>query len=387
MIKPHGGGRLVSRYMTREELEQTIHSAAGMPSLTLDDFMLTECQRIADGSFTPVEGFCTKAEMDAIVKESKLLSGVLFPIPLFLQIPQSLYGDGQTHGGALPDVLLKDEAGNAIGIIEKPTCFAYDLGVLSRFIFGTANQQHPGVAKLFSKGNLFIGGKVKVRKITDGLSAYCLSPAETRAAIAERKWGTCVGFQTRNVPHLAHEYLQKTVMELFDGLLIHPVIGWKKKEDYTPEVVMDVYRYLTENVYPQGKALLSGLQIQMRYAGPKEAVLHAIIRQNYGCTHFIVGRDHAGVGGYYGRYEAHELVEKMQDKLAIQILRMRGPQYCDKCESIVTDNVCAHDESSRREVSGTIIRERILAGQYPPKEFIRQEIAERIMRHEKIFLD
>lgn len=381
MIKPYGTEKLENRYITEQQLIDVM-ATDFYPSLECDEYVIMECQRIADGSLSPIRGFCTKSEMDLMIDESKLASGIYFPLPIYLQKKVDV-----DIGGNSRLIILKDQRGKAFGYINNPEVYSYDLVRLSKFIFDTDDMRHPGVKRLFDNGNGFVGGEINVLRMENDLSQYCMSPSESREMIRKMGWKTCVGFQTRNVPHLAHEYLQKCCMEIFDGVLIHPVVGWKKTGDYQPNVVLDAYNYLIRNIYPESKALLSGLQIQMRYAGPKEAAIHAIIRQNYGCTHFIVGRDHAGVGSFYNTYEAHQKIEEVQDYLDIKVLKMKGPFYCKKCENIVTDNICAHDEKYHEDVSGTIIRKKILAGKYPPKEYIRNEIVDEILKHKNIFVE
>lgn len=348
--------------------------------ITCDNDIICECYRIADGSFTPITGFFNKQDMDKIILSEQLLNGTYFPIPIYMQIDRKYL-----HVNANKATLV-DEKNNTFGYIEGVEVFEYSLDKLSQFIFGTTDRLHPGVEKLYSKGNVFIGGQIYVKRKEDELSHYCLTPTESREIIKQRNLKALVGFQTRNVPHKAHEHLQKISLEVHGALLIHPIIGWKKKGDYLPDVVMDVYKDMISNFYPKEKVILGGLQLAMRYAGPKEAIFHAIIRQNYGCTHFVVGRDHAGVGGFYGKYEAHETVSKVEDKLDIKILKLKGPHYCKKCDMIVTENTCGHSTNNHIEISGTIIRNQILDNKYPPEYMIRKEVVDSILKHKKIFV-
>jgi sulfate adenylyltransferase len=381
MIKPYGHKHLVDRYLNENDKDLLGKlSEKDILSLTCSPDLIVECERIADGSLTPVDGFFTKEEIDSVVSRSRLLNDVYFPIPIVLQVPDSFNGlKGE-------DVVLTSPEGGKIGFISEAIAFKYDLDKLCKSIFGFVDKSHPGVKKIFSRGNTFLSGKVNMINTRNVLSKYCLSPTRSREEINSRAWKTCVGFQTRNVPHMAHEYLQRVALEVFDGLLIQPIIGWKKEGDYNPHVVVDTYSYLINHFYPTDKVLLSGLQFPMYYAGPKEAVLHAIMRQNYGCTHFIVGRDHAGVGKFYGKYDAHKLTEQAQGFLDISVLRLKGPYYCKKCSGIVTENTCKHDENDHVEISGTIIRDAILSGQYPPSNMIRKEIVDVINKFDEIFI-
>jgi sulfate adenylyltransferase len=382
VIRPYGAARLVDRYLPESAADDLVRlERAGATAVTCDAEAVLECSRIADGSLTPLEGFLDAEETDAVVRRGTLRDGRYFPLPILLQAP------GLDPARASREILLRTDAGRAFGYLTGASAFRYDLERLCRATFGVWDPKHPGVLRLQQGGDVFVGGALRMLPQADPLGAWCLSPAATRAELERRGWRTCAGFQTRNVPHLAHEYLQRIALETTDGLLIHPVVGWKKADDYRPEVVLGAYRYLVEEVYPAGKVLLSGLQIQMRYAGPKEAVLHAIIRQNFGCTHFIVGRDHAGVGGFYGKYDAHRIFDTVGEHLDVRIMRLMGPFYCDRCRSIVTENTCGHDGPARREVSGSLIREMILQGRYPPEEFIRRGVVDVIKRFDEIFID
>lgn len=378
MIRPYGRDVLVSRHISRDNLKSILSCNTEAPVLNCDFDTLLEMCRIADGSFTPIEGFCDYEEMDNIVNTEKLTNGVHFPFPIYLQADL---------GAQVSDiVIIQDSQGMNLGYMENVTVFEYDLHRLARFIFGTTDSRHPGVSRLYGKGNRFISGKVSICEIKNELSHYCLSPDETRRHIKIHNWKTCVGFQTRNVPHMAHEYLQRIALETHDGLLLHPIIGWKKVNDYRPEVVMESYRYMKDHVYPSRRVAVSGLQLAMRYAGPREAMFHAIIRQNYGCTHFIVGRDHAGVGDFYGKYEAHEMTEKYEEHLDIGILRLKGPDYCKRCRQIVTENSCGHSGDEHVDVSGTIIRDNLLNGTYPEPFMMRSEIVDVIRRFDTILI-
>lgn len=380
MIKPYGSLNLNNGYVSSDFLD-SLFKQKNTLKIVCDEDLQMECDRIADGSFTPVDGFFGKQEIDSIIQDHQLLNGVYFPIPVILQVPQSFTGIKNEN------VCLVTRQNEILGYIENASTFTYDMDQYCQSVFGIKDLKHPGVARYKERGDCLLSGKVRMKKKKNALSQFCLSPKETRDYISQAGWKNCVGFQTRNVAHKAHEYLQRIALEVFGAILIHPIIGWKKKGDYQPEVVMKTYSYLVENIYPKDKVLLSGLQSPMYYAGPKEAVLHAIIRQNYGCTHFIVGRDHAGVGQFYGTYEAQDFARSVQGHLDIQFLCLKGPRFCNRCEDIVTENTCRHGEEFLAEVSGSFIRESLSSGIYPPKNLIRSELIDIIRGVEKIFVD
>lgn len=381
IIKPYGSEELVFRYISENDFDRFKKiSIEEDVKIKCDSDTIIDLQRIADGSLSPLKGFMGKEEIDMVIGEETLLDGQFFPVPIVMQVNEQKFKLNKDI------VLLENESSKPIGYVENARFFKYDLEKIINFTFGTNDLNHPGVKRMKKGGDLFLSGDVWVMPQINSLNKYCLSPSQTRMIIKEKGWNTCVGFQTRNVPHLAHEYLQRLALEMYDGLMIQPIIGWKKSDDYLPEVVMDTYGYLEKEVYPQNKVILSGLQIQMRYAGPKEAILHAIIRQNYGCSHFIIGRDHAGVGGYYEKYEAQKEFDRVKDKIDIKVLKLKGPLYCLKCRGIVTENVCRHKEIHHEEISGTMIRDMIIRRKYPPFEFIRKEIVDVIFSKENVFI-
>jgi len=381
MIKPYGSNKLVNCYFNRDFTDISEEfEVKSTSSLKCDDDVIIECNRIADGSLTPVDGFFHENDLESLIINNKTEKGYYFPVPILLQVPKTL------TRSRLHTLVLKDSNNTPFGILDDVSFYEYDTTKICDFIFGNYDKHHPGVIKFLSKGNFFAGGKLQIIQKDSPLSRYCLSPKESRGEITKRKWKTCVGFQTRNIPHRSHEYLQRIALEYFDGLLIHPIIGWKKNEDYRPEVIMDVYKYLVDSYYPKRKVMLSGLEFQMRYAGPKEAVLHSIIRQNFGCSHFIVGRDHAGVNNYYGKYDAHLIFNSVKKFIDITILKFKGPYYCKKCKCITTENTCGHDARHHIEISGTNIRNYLLSSDYPPSTIIRKDVTEKILEFDKIFI-
>jgi len=302
-----------------------------------------------------------------------LPDGEVYPIPVVLDL--SL--DEARRFQGVPRVSLIFQ-GIEVGVLSPENFFQPDKDDLARKVYGTDDLNHPGVAHLMSQGDVFVGGSVKLKKrVSLDISEFELTPQQTKAKFAELGWKSIIGFQTRNVPHRAHEYLQRLGLETSDGLFVQPLVGRKKKGDYTPQAVISGYQALVEGFFPANRVVLGILSTAMRYAGPREAVFHAIIRRNYGCTRFIVGRDHAGVGRYYGKYEAHELTKRFDGELGIEIARLNGPYYCHRCDGIVTERTCPHLEtepSAVREISGTDMRAILVDGKAPEPHIMRPEI-------------
>ena len=332
-----------------------------------------ELEKIALGAFAPLSGFMDEAEFRSVVERMRLPTGEVFPLPVVLDLTadQARQLDGASR------ISLVFE-GSEVGNISPTSAYSCDKLAVSEKVFGTQDPRHPGVAHFLTMGSIFLGGSVQlVRRALFEFSQYELTPEETRAFFCDRAWHTIVGFQTRNVPHRAHEYLLRLALEYADGLFIQPLVGRKKRGDYHPLAILSGYRALIDNFLPSNRVLFGILSTAMRYAGPREALFHAIIRRNYGCTHFIVGRDHAGVGNYYQEYEAQELTRQFENELGIQIMRMSGPFYCEVCDGIVTERTCQHIVTApkrTRKISGTEVREMLLQGGAIPREVMRPEV-------------
>ena len=348
-------------------------------TLEISEESLQDIINIETGVLYPLRGFMTERDFESVVSDYVLTDGQVFTIPITLDVPED----------------IPMEAGNTVLLthLKKPVA---EMSVESIYytrnedwykVFGTTDIQHPGIKKELLRSNKRIGGKTEL--LDKSLLESALKPEETKAVFKNNNWKTIVGFQTRNPIHKAHEYIQRLGLEICDGLFINPLTGWKKNGDFTQEAVMAAYETMIRDFYPHDRVYLAELKTQMRYAGPREAVFHAIIRRNLGCTHFIIGRDHAGVGGYYGAYEAHDLAKYLQEKhnLGIDLLLTREPYYCDKCKSIVTDRTCAHYETNRVPVSGTKIREYIREKNMPDETLMRKEILNAILKCDKIFID
>jgi len=367
MVVPHGG-KLINRIITKEDREYYL--SLPLKRLFIDKDEALDAEKIAIGSFSPLEGFMNEKELISVCSSMKLPDGTVWSIPIILQLRTvSGIDTGQ-------QLLLVDKTDNKpIAVMEVEDVFRLNKLEVANTVFGTIDTNHPGVKRLFEKGDYCIGGKIKLlNRPSFPNKEYELDPAETREIFRERGWKTVVAFQTRNAPHRAHEYLHRLGMELADGLFIHPIIGLKKEGDFDSKTVLQAYQVLINNYYPHRKVLLSGLSTSMRYAGPREAVFHAIIRKNYGASHFLVGRDHAGVGDYYDPYAAHRIFEQLPD-LGINIVRFYNVFHCKKCGGIVSENTCSHPEEYITKISMTKIRKMLSEGKTPPSEMLREEVS------------
>jgi sulfate adenylyltransferase len=315
-----------------------------------------------------------EADYRSVIDRMTLASGIPWTIPITL-------GAGADQASSLTigqRVALKDPDGAALAVMTVAEKFSGDRSHEAQQVFRTQDQSHPGVQALYQQGEVLIGGPVEAIRLPHhaDFPRYRLEPAETRRIFAERGWRTVVGFQTRNPVHRAHEYLQKCAMEIVDGLLLHPLVGDTKSDDIPADVRMSCYEVLLENYYPSNRTLLAVNPAAMRYAGPREAVFHAIVRRNYGCTHFIVGRDHAGVGSFYGTYDAHKIFSEIDGAaLGIQPLFFDHAFFCRVCDSMASTKTCPHDKEHHVTLSGTKVRQMLLDGQMPPIEFSRPEVA------------
>lgn len=344
-----------------------------MTELTLNRGQYLEFEKLCLGVFLPLRGFMNADEFQSAVNSMRLPTGEPFPLPVCLDIDAATAA--RLRGSALITLVF---GGIEVGTLELEDIFTCDKNQVAQKIFGTADLAHPGAKFLFEGGDYFAGGKVNLKqRVRLDVSTHELTPLETRAEFARRGWKKIVGFQTRNVPHRAHEYLQRIALEISDGIFIQPLIGRKKSGDYAPEAIITGYKTLIEQFLPADRVVFGVLTANMRYAGPREAVFHAIIRRNYGCTHFIVGRDHAGVGNYYGRYEAHDLIQSFGEELGIIPLCLAGPYYCALCDGIVTERTCQHASSAPnlvKEISGTDIRQILVSGREPDPRLLRPEV-------------
>ena len=373
-IAPHGG-KLINRFAAPEQKAALLTEAEKLPRIALDARQISDLELIAIGAVSPLEGFMGKADYESVVHKMRLANGLPFSVPVTLAV------SAEQAASLAPGtrVALTDETGVILAVLTVSETFAYDKQAEAQNVYRTTDAAHPGVAALNAQPDTLVGGSVEVLALpahTD-FSEYYLTPAQTRAYFAEKGWKTVVGFQTRNPVHRAHEYLQKVALEMTDGLLLHPLVGQTKGDDIPADVRMKCYRVLLDNYYPLDRTLLSVNPAAMRYGGPREAIFHALIRKNYGCTHFIVGRDHAGVGNYYGTYDAQNIFDEFTpEEIGIVPLKFEHTFWCNKCEGMASNKTCPHTPADRVSLSGTKVREMLRAGEIPPMEFTRPEVAE-----------
>lgn len=372
-IEPHGG-KLIDRILEGKEREEFAERSLKLKKVVLNDREVSDLEMIAIGAFSPLEGFIKKDDYHSVMDNMKLSNGLPWTIPVTLSVTK----DEAKNLKEGEDVSLVNKDGQILAVMHIEERFEHDKEKESDQVYGTTDKAHPGVAKVYEMGDVLIGGKVSVihRVKQENFKQYRLDPKETRHLFKEKGWKRVVGFQTRNPIHRAHEYIQKCALETVDGLMIHPIVGETKGDDIPADVRMKCYEVLMGNYYPKDRAALVVLPAAMRYAGPKEAIFHALIRKNYGCTHFIVGRDHAGVGNYYGSFDAHYIFDEFDpDEIGIRPMFFDHTFFCKKCGSMASYKSCPHDSSNHVILSGTKVREMLKAGQIPPVEFTRPEVA------------
>jgi sulfate adenylyltransferase len=372
--KPHGG-KLINKFTTRK-------NADGIFSIEVTTDLRNDIENIADGIFSPIEGFMGQDDFESVVKSGHLKDGLAWTIPIIWDVNEKTAAEIKDS----KEVILKNN-GDHFAIINVEEVYSFDKIGMSKAVYQTNDVRHPGVARTLEMKDKLIGGKIEVikKESTSSLRRYKMSPSETRKEILRRGWKTVVGFQTRNVPHIAHEMLQKAALNIYDGLFLNPIIGKKKPGDFKDEVIIDTYKTLLEKYYPKDRAMLVTLHTVMRYAGPREAIHHAIMRKNFGCSHIIIGRDHAGVGNYYQPFAAQQIFEHYPD-LEIQPLFFPAFYYCKKCISYANERNCPHGLEFREELSGTKMRELINRAEMPAKYLMRPEISKLIVSYKDPFV-
>ncbi|HWN57661.1 MAG TPA: sulfate adenylyltransferase [Methylomirabilota bacterium] len=378
-ISAHGGGELIDLKAVAGERATLAARAAKLPTVTLNARDLADLEMLASGAFSPLTGFMGEADYIRSRDEMRLASGVPWSIPITLGVDEATAKSLK----AGIEIALATEGGKRLAILKLAEVYKVDRQKEAQAVFGTAEDAHPGAKNVTSMPPYCLAGAVTLIEEIPGRTflEFPREPQQTRAAFRERGWKKIVAFQTRNPTHRAHEYIQKAALEICDGLMIHPLVGETKGDDVPAAVRMETYKVLLDQYYPKDRAMLGVFPAHMRYGGPREAILHAIVRRNYGCTHFIVGRDHAGVGNYYGSYDAQKIFERFKpEELGITPLMFENTFYCKRCNAMASFKTCPHTDEDRLILSGTKVREMLRAGQAPPPEFTRPELAAILVR-------
>jgi sulfate adenylyltransferase len=377
-IAPHGG-HLVNRIATAEQRNTFLDKAADLPCIQIDERTESDLIMIAIGAFSPLTGFMERADYESVVNQMHLTNGLPWSIPITLSVDEETAA--RLKEGSL--VRLDNAAGRFVGVLELTQKYHYDKVHEAIHVYRTNEERHPGVKVVYQQGAVNLAGPVWLlqRDSHPQFPTYQIDPIESRVLFREKGWKTIVGFQTRNPIHRAHEYIQKCALETVDGLFLHPLVGATKEDDIAADVRMRCYEIMLEHYFPLDRVILAINPAAMRYAGPREAIFHALVRKNYGCTHFIVGRDHAGVGDYYGTYDAQHIFDEF-DPVALGIVPMRFEHafYCTRTQSMATTKTSPSTPEERIHLSGTKVREMLRRGELPPPEFSRPEVAAELAR-------
>ncbi|MBD2293664.1 sulfate adenylyltransferase [Anabaena sphaerica FACHB-251] len=377
-IAPHGG-ELINRVATPAQREVFLSKADFLPRVTLDERAVSDLEMIAIGGFSPLTGFMNQADYDRVVIEMRLANGVVWSIPITLSVTEEVAAPLQVGGL----VRLDNPRGEFIGVLELSEKYTYDKKREAINVYRTDEAKHPGVQVVYNQGSVNLAGDIWLlqRDSHPQFPSYQIDPAASRQMFREKGWKTIVGFQTRNPIHRAHEYIQKCALETVDGLFLHPLVGATKEDDIAADVRMRCYEILMEHYYPLDRVILAINPAAMRYAGPREAIFHALVRKNYGCTHFIVGRDHAGVGDYYGTYDAQYIFDEFApEELGIVPMKFEHAFYCTRTKQMATTKTSPSKPEERVHLSGTKVREMLRRGELPPPEFSRPEVAAELAR-------
>jgi len=381
-IAPHGG-QLVNRIATPEQRAEFLSKADFLPRVQLNDRAVSDVEMIAIGAFSPLTGFMNQEDYDRTVTEMRLANGLVWSIPITLSVSEEVASPLQS--GSL--IRLDNSKGEFIGVLQLTQKYHYDKTREAIKVYRTDDVNHPGVQVLYNQGNVHLAGDIWLlqRESHPQFPTYQIDPAASRQLFTDKGWKTIVGFQTRNPIHRAHEYIQKCALEIVDGLFLHPLVGATKEDDIAADVRMRCYEILLEHYYPLDRVTLAINPAAMRYAGPREAIFHALVRKNYGCTHFIVGRDHAGVGDYYGTYDAQYIFEEFApSELGIVPMKFEHAFYCMRTKQMATSKTSPSRPEERIHLSGTKVREMLRRGELPPPEFSRPEVAAELARAMRI---
>ena len=381
MPRPHGG-RLINKLTRASLIDIRIEEAAKLPTISVDNELRIDLENIAVGLYSPLNGPLTKNDFDSVVSNGRLSGDIPWTIPIVLDVSEKV-SESLMEG----DTVAISCDGEPFAVLSVEEKYSWDKEAYCQNIYKTTDSEHPGVQKTQIMNPVLVGGEIELFKETPGVfPQYRLRPDETRFLFKEKGWRTVAGFQTRNAPHIGHEYVQKTALSFVDGLFINPLIGKKKVGDFTDIVIIESYEAMIKNYFLKNAAILVTLEMEMRYAGPKEAIHHAIVRKNYGCSHFIVGRDHAGVGSYYGPFEAQEIFDDYPD-LGIAPIFFRNFFHCNKCGGPQNDKICPHGDEDRENYKGRVMRQLLSEGKYPDPTQMRPEVTEAILRHKHPFVE
>lgn len=380
MIQPHGGS-LINKELPNLEKKRILEQKDEFENIQINYEICKVIKNISFGVFSPLEGFMHENDYLNVLEHTCLENNVIWPFPIILDVSEEKMKNIEVDN----NIILIDKSKEPIALMNVSDIYDYDKKILAEKVYRTLDRNHPGVDKVFNQKEKLIGGEIfLIKEIPAKFPDLDLKPIETRVLFKSKRWDKVVAFQTRNPPHLGHEYVQKAGLTYVDGLFINPVIGKKKKGDFLDEVIIEAYKVLIKEYYPKNRVVLSTFETEMRYAGPKEAIFHAIARKNFGCDHIIIGRDHAGVGDYYGPYDAHKIFEQFPD-LGIEPIFFRSFSYCTKCNSIVNDKICPHPPELHNFFSGTKIRDLINSGKAPTSDIMRPEVAEVILKYQNPF--
>ncbi|MFW9827699.1 MAG: sulfate adenylyltransferase [Candidatus Thorarchaeota archaeon] len=381
MIQPHGG-RLINKDLPEIEKERILDQIDDFDKVQVNAETIKVIKNIAFGVFSPLEGFMNENNFRYVLEHMYLESNVAWPIPIVLDVSER-----KVKSFSINDkIILIDSLGTPVALMNIEDIYDYDKKELAQKVYGVLDKNHPGVESVFNMKDKLLGGSIFL--ITSPHSTFPkldLKPIETRVLFKERNWDKVVAFQTRNPPHLGHEYVQKAGLTYVDGLFINPVIGKKKDGDFLDEVIIRAYQVLIDEYFPKDRVILSTFETEMKYAGPKEAIFHAIARKNFGCDHIIIGRDHAGVGNYYGPYDAHKIFDQFPD-LGIEPIKFRSFSKCSKCNAIVNDKICPHPPERHNFFAGKDIRDALKNGKPPDPEVMRPEVAKIILDYDNPFV-
>jgi sulfate adenylyltransferase len=376
-IEPHGGA-LIDRMLSGAARQDALERARVLPRWILSSANLADVELIANGALSPLTGFMTRADYESVVADMRLSSGLVWSIPITLPVTPE-FAAPLREGDEIALYQSTGDGDHLLATLQVLEKYTYDKEREAQSVYRTVEEQHPGVAHVYAQPAVLLGGPMTMLNRPLGLEfpEFRFDPIEARRMFASRGWRRIVGFQTRNPIHRAHEYIQKAALEIVDGLFLHPLVGDTKDDDIPAKVRMESYQRILRDYYPADRVMLAVFPAAMRYAGPREAIFHAICRKNYGCTHFIVGRDHAGVGKYYGTYDAQLIFDEFRpEELGITPLFFEHAFYCKKCLAVVTAKTCPHGKDDWLFLSGTQVRELLSQGKAPPPEFTRPEVAQ-----------